>query len=47
MDLERHGDLVVDEIPGLLDALLLAPTRVQARVLLTDTTTLECSDLPP
>jgi hypothetical protein len=42
---QRHGDLVVDEIPGLLDALLLAPTRVQARVLLTDTTQLDL-DVP-
>ena len=42
---QRHGELVVDEIPGLLDALLLAPTRVAARVLLMDTTQLDL-DVP-
>jgi hypothetical protein len=33
-----HGDLVVDEIPGLLDALRLPPVHVAARAILTDTT---------
>jgi hypothetical protein len=31
-----HGDLVVDEIPGLLDALRLPPILVAARAILTD-----------
>ena len=38
---QRHGDLVVDEIPGLLDALRLPPTRALARVFLTDTTQID------
>jgi len=35
---QPHGDLVVDEIPGLLDALRLPPVYVAARAILTDTT---------
>jgi hypothetical protein len=35
---QPHGDLVVDEIPGLLDALRLPPVQVAARAILTDTT---------
>jgi hypothetical protein len=37
---QTHGDLVLDEIPGLLDALLLPPVNVVARAVLTDTTQL-------
>jgi hypothetical protein len=37
---QTHGDLVLDEIPGLLDALLLPPVNVAARAVLTDTTQL-------
>jgi hypothetical protein len=33
---QPHGELVVDEIPGLLDALHLPATRVHAEVVLTD-----------
>jgi len=35
---QPHGDLVVDEMPGLLDALRLPPVHVAARAILTDTT---------
>ena len=35
-----HGDLVLDEIPGLPEALLLPPVNVVARAVLTDTTQL-------
>jgi|GEM_PF-889577 len=38
---QTHGDLVLDEIPGLLDALLLPPVNVAARAVLTDTTQLD------
>ncbi len=38
---QTHGDLVVDEIPGLLDALRLPPVYVAASVTLTDTTQLD------
>jgi hypothetical protein len=38
MSNQPHGDLVVDEIPGLLDALRLPPVHVAARAILTDTT---------
>lgn len=38
---QAHGDLVVDEIPGLLDALRLPPVHVAASVILTDTTQLD------
>ncbi|NMM24640.1 MAG: hypothetical protein HHJ11_14335 [Phycicoccus sp.] len=37
---QTHGDLVLDEIPGLLEALLLPPVNVAARPVLTDTTQL-------
>jgi hypothetical protein len=36
MSNQPHGDLVVDEIPGLLDALRLPPVNVAARAILTD-----------
>ena len=35
---QPRGDLVVDEIPGLLDALRLPPVEVAARAILTDST---------
>lgn len=38
---QTHGDLVLDEIPGLLEALLLPPVNVAASVILTDTTQLD------
>lgn len=38
---QTHGDLVLDEIPGLLEALLLPPVNVAARAVLTDTTQLD------
>jgi len=38
---QTHGDLVVDEIPGLLDALRLPSVHVAASVNLTDTTRLD------
>ena len=38
MSNQPHGDLVVDEIPGLLDALRLPPVHVAASAILTDTT---------
>ena len=38
MSNQPHGDFVVDEIPGLLDALRLPPAHVAARAILTDTT---------
>jgi hypothetical protein len=41
MSNQRHGDLVLDEIPGLLDALRLPPVHVSALAILTDTSHLE------
>ena len=38
---QTHGDLVVDEIPGLLDALRLPSVHVAASVILTDTSRLD------
>ena len=37
MSNQPHGDLAVDEIPGLLDALRLPAGHVAARAILTDT----------
>ncbi len=38
---QTHGDLVLDEIPGLLEALLLPPVNVAVRAVLTGTTQLD------
>jgi len=44
---QPHGDLVVDEIPGLLDALRLPPVQVAARAILTDNTQVDVRVLLP
>ena len=47
MSNQPHGDLVVDEIPGLLDALRLPPILVALRAIPTDATQVDVRVPPP